>query len=243
MRKPAMILFDYGHTLCYEPVQDYLKGWRAAMEHAVENPRGLTAEFVHEYSCEVYAGLFRQLRPLELETDGLKLDECIFDALGLRFDLPMPELEYVRWCATEPIYPMEGIEGFLALCAQLGIRTGVISNLSFSGGTLVRRINECLPFHRFEFIVASSECVFRKPSEHIFKRALGLAGLAAEDCWFVGDDVECDVEGAARSGLWPVWFRYPVKCSYKPEAPHPPRCAHTLVTSWAELGEVLRGLE
>ena len=151
------------------------------MEHAGENPHGITAEQLYEYSRGVYAGLFAAMRPLELETDGLKLDESIFDALGLRFDVSMQELEYIRWCATEPIFPMEGIEDFLALCAELGIRTGVISNLSFSGATLIRRINECLPFHRFEFIVASSECVFRKPSEHIFRRALGLAGLDAAD--------------------------------------------------------------
>ena len=243
MRKPAMILFDYGHTLCYEPVQDYLEGWRAALAHAVENPRSLTAEELCEYSRGVYRELFGRLRPLELETDGLKLDECIFDQLGLRFDLPMQELEYVRWCATEPIYPMEGIEGFLGLCARLGIRTGVISNLSFSGGTLIRRINECLPFHSFEFIVASSECVFRKPSEQIFRRALGLAGLDAADCWFIGDDVECDVEGAARAGLYPVWFKYPVDCTYKPPAKHPPRCRHLKVESWQELGGILGALE
>ena len=243
MRKPKMMIFDYGHTLCYEPEQDYARGWRAAMEHAVENPHGITAEQLYEYSRGVYAGLFAAMRPLELETDGLKLDESIFDALGLRFDVSMQELEYIRWCATEPIFPMEGIEDFLALCAELGIRTGVISNLSFSGATLIRRINECLPFHRFEFIVASSECVFRKPSEHIFRRALGLAGLDAADCWFAGDDVECDVEGAARSGLYPVWFKCQLRCTYKPECPHPPRCEHLKVGSWAALGALLRGLD
>ena len=85
--------------------------------------------------------------------------------------------------------------------------------------------------------------MFRKPSEHIFRRALGLAGLEPEDCWFAGDDVECDVEGAARSGLYPIWFKCPLKCTYKPECPHPPRCEHLKVSSWAELGEILRRCE
>lgn len=48
MRKPKMMIFDYGHTLCYEPEQDYARGWRAAMEHAVENPHGITAEQLYE---------------------------------------------------------------------------------------------------------------------------------------------------------------------------------------------------
>ena len=43
MDKPEMIFFDYGHTLCYEPVQDYPAGWAEVMRHAVRNPQGVTA--------------------------------------------------------------------------------------------------------------------------------------------------------------------------------------------------------
>ena len=218
MRKPDMIFFDYGHTLCYEPVQDYQAGWSAVMEHAVENPRGITAVELNDLCMGTYRKLFSQMRPLELETDGFNLDATIYDYLGLKFDVPLEELEYIRWCATEPIYPMEGMERFLTLCAGLGIRTAVISNISFSGNVLRRRIDEALPFHNFEFVVASSECVFRKPSEWIFRRAMGLAGVEPEQCWFIGDDVRCDIEGAARAGIWPIWFKCPLKCTYKPEA-------------------------
>lgn len=242
MRKPDMIFFDYGHTLCYEPVQDYQAGWSAVMEHAVENPRGITAVELNDLCMGTYRKLFSQMRPLELETDGFNLDATIYDYLGLKFDVPLEELEYIRWCATEPIYPMEGIERFLNLCAGLGIRTAVISNISFSGNVLRRRIDEALPFHNFEFVVASSECVFRKPSEWIFRRAMGLAGVEPEQCWFIGDDVRCDIEGAARLGIYPVWFNSPLRCTYKPEAKAPPRCGHTRVESWDELGGILRGL-
>lgn len=242
MRKPEMIFFDYGHTLCYEPVQDYPAGWAAVLDHAVENPRHITAVQLNDLCTETYNRLFAQMRPLELETDGFKLDSVIYDSLGLKFDVSLEELEYIRWCATEPIEPMTGIEAFLELCRELRIRTAVISNLSYSGAVLKRRIDETLPFHSFEFIVASSECVFRKPSEWIFRRATGLAGVEPDECWFIGDDVRCDVEGAARAGLWPVWFKCPLKCTYKPEYKDPPRCEHTRVESWDELGALLRSL-
>ncbi len=242
MRKPDMIFFDYGHTLCYEPVQDYQAGWSAVMEHAVENPRGITAVELNDLCMGTYRKLFSQMRPLELETDGFNLDATIYDYLGLKFDVPLEELEYIRWCATEPIYPMEGIERFLSLCAGLGIRTAVISNISFSGNVLRRRIDEALPFHNFEFVVASSECVFRKPSEWIFRRAMGLAGVEPEQCWFIGDDVRCDIEGAARAGIWPIWFKCPLKCTYKPEARIPPQCMYKRVSGWDELGDILRSL-
>lgn len=90
---------------------------------------------------------------------------------------------------------MEGVKGFLYLCDSAGIRKAIVSNLSFSGGALIERIGEILPEFDFEFILASSESVFRKPSRRIFERALALAGLEAEDCWFIGDDVVCDIEG------------------------------------------------
>lgn len=242
LQKPEMIFFDYGHTLCYEPVQDYPAGWAAVMEHAVENRSGVTAEELAALCMSTYRRVWDATRPLELETDGFKLDAELYECLGLEFDLPLEELEYIRWRATEPIMPMEGIEGFLALCAEKSIRTAVISNLSYSGAALRRRIDETLPFHRFEFILASSEGVFRKPSEWIFRRAMARARLTPEKCWFVGDDVRCDIEGAARAGIYPVWYKSPLKCTYKPESKTPPQCEFTRVESWDELGDILRGL-
>ena len=242
MYKPEMIFFDYGHTLCYEPVQDYRAGWTAVLSHAVENRSGISAEELYGLCTGTYRKLYDEMRPLELETDGFQLDATIYDSLGLKFDVSLEELEYIRWSVTEPIFPMEGIEPFLRLCSDMHIRTAVISNLSFSGDVLRRRINEALPYHSFEFILASSGCVFRKPSEWIFRRAMGMAGVRPENCWFIGDDVRCDIEGAARSGIWPVWYKSPLKCTYKPEAKTPPRCQFTRVSSWDELGEILRGL-
>ena len=242
LQKPEMIFFDYGHTLCYEPVQDYPAGWAAVMEHAVENRFGITAAELGWFCMSTYRRIWDATRPLELETDGFKLDAELYECLGLEFDLPLEELEYIRWRATEPIMPMEGIEGFLALCAERGIRTAVISNLSYSGAALRRRIDETLPFHRFEFVLASSESVFRKPSEWIFRRALGIAGLEPAQAWFVGDDVRCDIEGAARFGIWPVWYKSPLRCTYKPEYASGPACEHSLVSSWDELGELLTAL-
>ena len=79
-------------------------------------------------------------------------------------------------------------------------------------------------------------------NRRIFERALALAGLEAEDCWFIGDDVVCDIEGAAAAGIFPVWYRSPLKCTYKKPADHSPRCEHMLVESWDELGEIVRAL-
>lgn len=53
----------------------------------------------------------------------------------------MCELEYEKWKATESKYPMEGIEDLLAYLSEIDIRSAVVSNLSYPGQCLERRIN------------------------------------------------------------------------------------------------------
>ena len=48
MRKPEMILFDYGHTLVFEPAFDYLAGCRAVLSCCVSNPLDITPETLAE---------------------------------------------------------------------------------------------------------------------------------------------------------------------------------------------------
>ena len=242
MKKPQMIFFDYGHTLVYEPEQDYLRGARAVLSHAVKNPEGITPERLNEEWSALFSRAVNAMRPLDTETDGVKLDMAIYSAHGLVFDVDAYELDYLKWKAAEPIYPMEGIGALLEELHARGIRTAVISNLSYSGRALSRRINETLPGNHFEFILASSECFFRKPSPHIFASALGMAGLSAADAWFTGDDAAADIEGAAGAGIFPVWYRSPLKCTYKPASAREPECCHLSVAHWDELRRLISAL-
>lgn len=242
MKKPELILFDYGHTLVYEPEQDFLRGAEAVLAHAVTNPEGITALQLCEEQEARFAAAIADMRPLELETDGVKLSRAIYSAHGLTFDVDEYELDYLKWVATEPIYPMEGIEALLDELHAAGIRTGVVSNLSYSGYALKRRISEALPGNHFEFILASSEHFYRKPSPRIFASALGMAGVSADRTWFTGDDVTADIEGAAGAGIFPVWYQSPLKCTYKPAPNRAPACEHLRVTHWDQLRALICAL-
>ena len=44
MKKPSMILFDYGHTLCYEPNWDSVRGNKALLPYITKNPYNKTLE-------------------------------------------------------------------------------------------------------------------------------------------------------------------------------------------------------
>ena len=68
------------------------------------------------------------------------------------------------------------------------------------------KIDRMIPKHNFEFIIATSEYMFRKPNKRIFQLALEKAELNPEDVWYVGDNYECDVVGARNAGIFPVWY-------------------------------------
>lgn len=59
MKKPQMILFDYGQTICTERWDDPLGGCRAVLEAAVENPRGVTPEQLDAAFWAMDTSLFR----------------------------------------------------------------------------------------------------------------------------------------------------------------------------------------
>ena len=48
------------------------------------------------------------------------------------------------------------------------------------------RINRLLPKNNFEFIITSSNYIFRKPHKRLFDLALEKAGLRPEEVWYIG---------------------------------------------------------
>ncbi|MBQ8200803.1 MAG: HAD family hydrolase [Clostridia bacterium] len=205
MHKPRMILFDYAHTLLYEPETDFLRGEEAVFRHVKHNPRQITPQEAAALGTE----LFLSARPCR--HSGWELHEhqqlrLKYDLLNLTFDLPMAQLEDILWTASSPGAPMPGVQEMLAGVRARGVRTGVISNLGWTGEALTARLKRLLPEHDFEFVIASSDYGVRKPDPLIFRAALSKAALPPEDVWFCGDQVEADVCGAQDAGLFPVWY-------------------------------------
>lgn len=105
----------------------------------------------------------------------------------------------------------------------------MVSNLGFCGKALKDRIDGMVPGHRFEFILASSEYLFRKPNKRIFELALEKAKLSPEEVWYIGDDYECDILGARSTGIYPVWYLGAIDMPYTRQE------GVLTVESWAEL--------
>ncbi|MDE5939309.1 MAG: HAD family hydrolase [Lachnospiraceae bacterium] len=205
MKRPEMILFDYGHTLLYEPGFDALRCEEAAYPYIVENPLRLSAKQIYVEVQKLFQR-FQKERDNGIEIHQWQFMRLAYEYLGLTFSISNEELEEIEWTAASPGAVMPKAEKILAYLEEAGIRTGVISNIGWSGQALATRINRLLPNNRFEFIMASSEYAVRKPDRLLFETALRKAGLLPEQVWYCGDSIRADVFGAQGAGIYPVLY-------------------------------------
>lgn len=97
-----------------------------------------------------------------------------------------------------------------------GLKLGIITN----GSVAVQE--PVIARHGFAalmdvILISERECTW-KPDPEIFRRALRSLDTRADEAWFVGDNPESDIRGAAAAGLTAVWRRTPYWP--KPTAPH-----------------------
>lgn len=210
MKTPKMVLFDYGQTLVAEQKFDGVKGTAAVLQHAVKNKYHLSAEQVQAKANELNRELGRfdpEKRHLcQIEIPNTMFTPYLYESQGIEIALSNAEIDTVFWNAAAPGAPTEGIKDFLEYLKNKGIRTGVISNISYNPTVVAERINRLLPENTFEFIITSSNFMFRKPNKRIFDLALEKAQLRPDEVWYIGDQYECDVKGALNAGLLPIWY-------------------------------------
>jgi putative hydrolase of the HAD superfamily len=239
-----MILFDYGHTLLYEPGCDTLRGTEALMLYIIENPQALAARKIRDFDGKIFSEYCKKAQSIGLEMHNLCCMRLAYELLGLKFSVSIEEVEQIFWDNTSVGAVMPYTEEMLRYIAERGIRCGVVSNMGFSGKALQTRINRLLPENNFEFVIASSEYMVRKPNPLIFELALKKANLFAGDVWFCGDSLTADVEGAAAVGMFPIWYEdLTVENPWREADSKEPNCEHLHIYDWRELITILEGLK
>jgi len=83
----------------------------------------------------------------------------------------------------------------------------------------------------FKEVVTSECCGYKKPDKRMFEHALERIQVAPEECIMIGDNYECDIEGARAAGIDQVYFNPErVKSSRKPKATYEINCLSELKT-------------
>ena len=244
MNYPKMIIFDYGHTLLYEPDWNTDRGNEALLKYAVKNPNNCTVEDITKGAELVFGEHVAKVRKQGYDISGQIANRTLYDYLGIEFSLSPVETETVFWDNASSGAIMPGADKMLDYLNENGIRTAVISNLLWSGEALTKRFNRLLPNNKFEFVMTSSDYFICKPNRILFDIALRKSGLSAEDVWYCGDNPQNDVEGAAQAGIYPVWYDNSIDKDYIDLANEKqPQCNYLYIKEWDEMIEQLESLK
>ena len=235
---PDMIIFDYGHTLLCEPDWDSTRGNIELFKHISKNPHNVTVDDYQRVIHEVYGKVMEVRENENCDISAQVADRTVSELLNIEFALTPLEREIVFWTAATKGAIMPEADKMLGYLNEKGIRTGVISNIVWSGEALKDRIDRLLPNNRFEFVIASSDYMFRKPCKVLFDIALNKAGLPPEKVWYCGDNAKADVEGAAGAGIFPVWYDNDTDSKSKDRV-YMPQCEHLHIKDWSEMIKIL----
>ena len=205
MRKPLGVIFDLDGTVMDERGFDALAGDARLLEFAT-NHRGLTAEDIQRFADKLNEDVEKLKLEQMVEFCCQSFQRVLFERLGVSFSIGYPEMEREFWNAAVIHSPSDGIANVLDFLAANKIKTGMVSNTSFSGSVLLEDLARFDLARRFSFVMSSADYGFRKPSRRLFEIAVKKTGVDREDIWFAGDRLDMDVSGALKTGLFPVWY-------------------------------------
>ncbi|MGE0623240.1 MAG: HAD family hydrolase [Pseudomonadales bacterium] len=190
----AGVLFDLDETLLDRAasVAAYGLKFYSDFESAIESER------------ESFLATF-----LLLDGQGYVPRERFFESMSNAMGAGGPDAEVIAshfaahaW--QEPTLMQGAAEGLRRL-RDAGVPLAVVTN----GGSSNQRkklVNSGLD-QLVDEICISEELGVRKPHPDIFRHALDRLGVRADRSWFVGDNPQADVIGAAAVGCRTIWLR------------------------------------
>ena len=90
-----MIIFDYGHTLLYEPGCDYVRGNAELLKYAIKNPNNCTLEDVRKGVELIFGEHAENVRKIGYDISGQICDRALYEYLGIEFSLSPLEMETI----------------------------------------------------------------------------------------------------------------------------------------------------
>jgi putative hydrolase of the HAD superfamily len=235
VKRPRGILLDYGGTLVEELGFDVRAAHAWMLTQAAHVPAEVTLEEVVERAKRVVAPLSRRREELGIEIPWLPLTRLVYDRFGVRFDVPLAELEVGFWDASVRTRAMPGAREALDRIHAIGIPMAVLSNAMFTSNTIRHDLDKHGLADHLAFVMVSSDYVVRKPSHLGCEIAAVRLGVAPSDLWFAGDRLDTDVTAARAAGMQTVWLMPPNAApSAEPDLS---------VASWDELVRKLEAAE
>ncbi len=115
------------------------------------------------------------------------------------------EMYHIYWdTVLDAMEPEPGLLAFLRVLHGKGIRIGVGSDMT--SYIQYRKLKRMEVLQYIDGIVTSEEAGAEKPDPRFFRLCAEKLCCAPEECVFIGDHVEKDVEGSSACGMHGVWY-------------------------------------
>jgi putative hydrolase of the HAD superfamily len=211
MSKPLrfykMIVFDASDTLITIPASRAILRKYLADRGILKEEAHIGELFSESFRLFYYEKPIRGFEACTPESDRIfwaNLYTYVLDKLGLREHWTEEVLHgvshelYDVYTAPEHYELFEDVKESLAYLSDKGFRLGIVSNFA---PTLTKILESKGILHYFEQVIVSTEVGLEKPDPAIFKLALELSGLKAEELLYIGDHELNDVWAPGQVGI------------------------------------------
>jgi len=183
--------FDYGKVLEYLHGKYFAGFSRADVDNWASDYRSLRMADRNETGRE--SGFIDQLKYYE-ERSGTRYPD----------DYDIIERDVFPVCRGERVgnHVPEALEHL----KSRGHPLAILSNSIFSSGCLIGYLESFGLSKYFDRVFSSADLGVRKPFPSAFHQVCGVFGADPKETWFVGNNKEKDVKGAANAGLKAVYY-------------------------------------
>lgn len=205
---PRAVFFDLDDTiLAWDAVAD--KSWRKSCRRFASRISGLQADKLFTTIKEVrvwYYGDVERHHQGRLNLNSARREVVSISFARLGIDAPELAKELADSYGVErekAAFLWPGAINTLTCFRTYGCRLALITN--GSSEVQRRKIERfgLAPF--FDYILIEGEFGFGKPDERVFLHTLEQLDVTATEAWMIGDDLERDVAGAQRLGIFAIW--------------------------------------
>lgn len=198
------IMFDMGGTLVYNDNFDFSRAFLSIYDHI--NDKNIVLDDFLNY-CNIIKKTIIDVRTT-FEIKFIDLLNNILLYFNTNIDIGAEEMEYIFSHALSKTVLVKDINLLLEEYKRKGIKMIVLSNTMFSSKNIAKVLEEVGILKYFSDVIASSDCLVRKPSKYFFEIGLKSINLPKEEVIYIGNDYNYDVLGCQDANLPIVFYNH-----------------------------------
>ena len=194
------IMFDMGGTLVNVALKE--GAFMSIYSHLVDKPESID-EFL-AFGAQVLKDTVNARTTIDISFRAFLNIFLMYYNTSL--DIDIDEMEIIYQDALFDFEKVDKVEELLKKCKKEGLKLIVLSNTMFSARAISKILERNSLLKYFDKVIASSECLVRKPSPIFFELGLKEIGLKKEEVMYIGNDYNFDCVGCLLSNINMIFY-------------------------------------